>query len=120
MIMAQDQPKPARNITKPIKKVNYSLKLPDGTFAELPSQKGVALPKPGRKRSLVQVLNLQDTCYEMAMKGDCSPAELSSLSRAWKELEDQKRILRNKPLPGSLKPEAPKKSKPSAPWTPSD
>ena len=120
MIMAQDQPKNAQNISKPLRKVNYRLKLPDGSVAELPSQSGVALPKAGRKRSLVQVLNLQDACYNKALEEGISPQELSSLSRAWKELEDQKRILRGRPLPGSLKPETPKKTKASQPWTPSE
>jgi hypothetical protein len=34
--------------------------------------------------------------------------ELASLVRAWDTLREAKRILRNKPLPGSLKPEQPK------------
>lgn len=30
------------------------------------------------------------------------PAELCSLTKAWSELEDRKRILRNKPLPKAM------------------
>ena len=33
------------------------------------------------------------------IKTDLSPSELCSLTKAWSELEDRKRILRNKPLP---------------------
>lgn len=40
-----------------------------------------------------------------------TPAARAQLARAWEAIEERKRILRGRPLPGSLKPE-PKKAKP--------
>lgn len=42
------------------------------------------------------------------MAEEVRPADLAALARAFDVLEDRKRILRGKPLPGSLKPK-PKK-----------
>ena len=64
--------------------------------------------KPGRRRSIQQVLDMQEAIYQNSMAGNVRPADLASLARAFDVLEDRKRILRGKPLPGSLKPK-PKK-----------
>lgn len=60
--------------------------------------------KPGRRAALKQLLILQQTLFQAANDPSTSKADLARLAVAWKHLESQKRIVRNKPLPGSLKP----------------
>ena len=38
------------------------------------------------------------------IKDRIKPSDLAQLARAWNVLEDRKRILKGRPLPGSLKP----------------
>lgn len=64
--------------------------------------------RPGRRNSLRQALQLQQRVFEEAVKPGVKPLECAQLVRAWDCLEDRKRVLRGKPLPGSYKPEAPK------------
>ena len=66
--------------------------------------------KPGRRGALIQILNMQQTLHKMTTAEGVKPMELASCARAWCELEERKRILRGKPLPGSLKPEKPKRN----------
>jgi hypothetical protein len=80
--------------------------------------------QPGYRNSLQQVLLIQEVITE-AVSGlridlKTSNAEtrarsssaLASLAKGWDCLEDRKRIIRGKPMPGSLRPEAkPKKSR---------
>lgn len=82
--------------------------------------------KPGRRSSLLQVLDLQKAAFDVAMslREDALNAALSkeqraktatalsNMIKAWDSAEDRKRIIRGKPLPGSLRPEKakPKKS----------
>lgn len=67
--------------------------------------------RPGRRTSLVDALILQRHVFESAQ--NCTkPIELAALARAWDVLENRKRVLRGKPDPGQLRPEAPKRHKP--------
>jgi len=50
------------------------------------------------------------------MKSGVTPGALAQLARAWDILEERKRILRGRPLPGSLKPEKPKSKQKINPW----
>lgn len=43
--------------------------------------------------------------------GKTKPTTRATLARAWCELEERKRILRGRPLPGQLRPVAPAKPK---------
>lgn len=61
--------------------------------------------RPGRRLSLRQALELQQLVFDTAFGGTAKPAEIAQLARAWDVLEDRKRVLRGKPLPGSLKPQ---------------
>ena len=61
--------------------------------------------RPGKRNSLRQALQLQQRVFEEGTKPGVEPRDLAQLARAWDCLEDRKRILRNRPLPGSLKPE---------------
>ena len=81
--------------------------------------------RPGKRRALRQVLELQDAAFDgvILLKGDMAksgnPQErarlasaLSALVRSWDCAEERKRILRNRPLPGSLSPGRPKTTRP--------
>src|SRR3974390_1244835 len=87
-------------------------------MAKPPSQNGKSLPKPGRRLATRQVLDMQQAMYKTALllekdALECSDREerarvasaLANLAKGWDALENRKRILRGKPLPGSLRPE---------------
>jgi len=76
--------------------------------------------KYGKNGALIQLVDMQRICYVDSLKPDIKPMERAALARAWTDLEEQKRIIRGKPLPGSLRPEQTKKTKASQPWTPSE
>ena len=85
----------ALNILRPILPVMAS---PNG-IAKLPRI------KPGRRGALAQLLELQQHVLGAAARRDTTPTGLAALVRAWCGLEETKRILRGKPLPGSLRPD---------------
>jgi hypothetical protein len=60
---------------------------------------------------LRQALDLQQLVYDTAFSQQAKPAEIAQLARAWDVLEDRKRILKGRPLPGALKPETKKKTR---------
>jgi hypothetical protein len=79
--------------------------------------------RPGKRNSLRQVLQLQQATYDttLALKEDVVRSEdvalrartassIAQLARSWDTLENRKRVLRGRPLPGSLRPE---KAKPT-------
>jgi hypothetical protein len=68
--------------------------------------------QPGRRLSLAQALDFQRELHAFVDKG-VKPIELASVARAWCDLEERKRILRGKPLPGAYKPLPPAKGKPN-------
>lgn len=76
--------------------------------------------RPGRRKSLHQALDIQRLVYDTIRGSNVRPADLASLARAWDILEERKRILRGKPLPGSLKPTTPKAKKPGTLTAPLD
>ena len=63
---------------------------------------------------------MQKLVYASTQERDVRPADLAQLVRAWDILEDRKRILRGRPLPGSLKPKARKSQRTFNPSIPSD
>ena len=62
-------------------------------------------PKNGgaRKSPYQQAVDLQRVIYDAATAKRVKPAVLSSLARAWSELEERKRILRMKFKPGDVR-----------------
>ena len=54
-----------------------------------------------RRSKLLQVLEMQEELRD-EMKGALQPMQRAALISAWDKLEERLRILRNKPLPGSL------------------
>jgi hypothetical protein len=61
--------------------------------------------KPGRRGSLHQILAMQHALVGDALAEDTTASARAQVARAWCELEERKRILRGRPLPGSFKPE---------------
>lgn len=57
-------------------------------------------------KALKQCYDLQDLLLKAANDTQCSKGDLAKLAGAWEKLEGRKRILRGRPLPGSLKPVA--------------
>lgn len=77
--------------------------------------------RPGRRNSLKQGISLQDTAFcaalvlaeELAKCSDPSVrarlgSSLASVLKAWDAAVDRVRVIRNKPLPGSLRPSGPR------------
>lgn len=58
--------------------------------------------KSHQSTSLQQLGVLQRIVFEDATLRQQKPADLNQLVKAWDVLEERKRILRNRPLPGSL------------------
>jgi len=75
-----------------------------------PERKKPVPPKRvGLRGEYWEALELQRTITRTIREREgIEPGDLASLVRAWDTLREAKRILRNKPLPGSLKPEQPK------------
>lgn len=75
-------------------------------------------PKPGevRNRPQKQVVELQNIVFEAAKMEGAGGKNLASLARAWCDLEERRRILKGKPLPGTYRPEKPSKLDNSNPF----
>lgn len=92
--------------------------LEDMVQSALPNKPEKLPPKPangrnGKVGAYHQALILQRIMFEMAVESKDGNEKVAA-AKAWTTLEEQKRILKNRPLPGSLKPVTPKsKSKDS-------
>jgi len=60
---------------------------------------------PGRRKSVSDLISIQQKLKDAALSDTINPTELAQVARAWDTLENRKRILRGRPLPGSLKPD---------------
>ena len=59
----------------------------------------------GPKRDRRQLTDMQQALYEMALEHAVDPGVRASCARAWSDLQERKRVLDGKPLPGQLRPE---------------
>ncbi len=96
------------------------------------SQQALTPRKPGGNAGLKQAYDLRDFTNEEALRLRDAPLAdketpsaraqaITALVRAWDVASERIRIIRNRPLPGSLKPEASKgkaKRKPAVPIAP--
>lgn len=55
--------------------------------------------------ALSQIIAMQANLYRIAVDSSLEPKECAQAALAWERLEERKRILRGKPMPGSLRPE---------------
>lgn len=62
-----------------------------------------AIKRRGAQASISQLIDMQRVLYELTLDAG-KASDRASTAKAWVSLEEQKRILRNKPLPGSLRP----------------
>jgi hypothetical protein len=58
-----------------------------------------------RPKGMTQLLDLQESCYQRAMKAKTSHEDFAGLARAFCLLEERIRIRRGIPLPGQLRPD---------------
>ncbi len=72
----------------------------------VPFQPGHEFGNGGRREyPLTEAVELQKLCMKLARAPKVRPLDLAALARAWDVLEERKRILRGKPLPGQLRPD---------------
>ena len=64
-----------------------------------------AKTRPPFRSAYYDALALQSVMLACVNDPDASYADKAKAALAWERLEERKRILRNRPLPGSLKPE---------------
>jgi hypothetical protein len=81
-------------------KVNYP---PRSSLSAYPVR--FIIPPMKISKALKQCYDLQDLIFAAANNAECSRVDLARLSCAWERLEERKRVLRGRPLPGTLKPE---------------
>jgi len=73
---------------------------------------------PGGRKFYFQLLAMQDVLYLQSLDANTKAADRAACARAWEVLEERKRIMRGRPLPGSFKPDQPRKAKQAASVTP--
>lgn len=94
--------------------IRDGMNIPASKLAQPPNQTGATRLRPGRRLALTQLLEMQSVLHADSINLELDPKSRAACACAWDKLEERKRILRNRPLPGSLKPEAKSKaSKPS-------
>jgi len=69
--------------------------------APIPAPKG----KPKRSNAYMQALAIQDRLLADILNPAVRAADRAQSARAWECIEDRKRILRGRPLPGQLRPD---------------
>lgn len=61
--------------------------------------------KWGKPATLSDLLAMQRVLKSHVMNPDLEPRQAAQCACAWERLEERRRILRNRPLPGNLRPE---------------
>jgi len=51
-----------------------------------------------------QLFELQDVLFKQTLDPNTEAKDKAACARAWEQLEERKRILRGRPMPGSLRP----------------
>ncbi len=89
-----------------------SILIMNGSTSTNPYTKTEGKPRirPGNRMGIHAVLLMQARLFQIVVDQSVNPAVAARAALSWEKLEDRKRILRGKPLPGSLKP-LPKKNK---------
>jgi hypothetical protein len=72
-----------------------------------PSTPPANTPKPrrGPRRDRNQLLAMQQTLFELTQDKSVMPHIRAACARAWSDLQERKRVLDGKPLPGQLRPD---------------
>jgi hypothetical protein len=69
-----------------------------------------ARPNRGILKAYRDACEQQELLMRDIRASETTPTQRAACVRAWTELEERKRILRGRPLPGQLRPEAKRKS----------
>ena len=76
---------------------------------QLPTAPGAAscksLPRRGKSRDRSQLVAMQQTLFGLVQNPEVAPHIRAQCARAWSDLQERKRVLDGKPLPGMLRPE---------------
>jgi len=59
----------------------------------------------GANRDRTQLLKMQQTLFELTQDNAIQPHIRAACARAWSDLQERKRVLDGKPLPGILRPD---------------
>jgi hypothetical protein len=59
----------------------------------------------GTNRDRTQLLKMQQTLFELTQDKSVMPHIRAACARAWSDLQERKRVLDGKPLPGILRPD---------------
>lgn len=70
--------------------------------------------RPKYAKAYYDAVAIQTVMHECVNDPDASYADKAKAALAWERLEERKRILRNRPLPGSLKPQPKDKQRKTA------
>lgn len=70
-----------------------------------PATPHVPTGKPRRSRAYLQALDIEQSLLKAILDPKTIASARASCAVAWTRVQDAKRILRNKPLPGQLRPE---------------
>ena|SRR5688572_16614371 len=62
-------------------------------------------PRRGPRRDRNQLLKMQETLFELTQDSSVQPHIRAACARAWSDLQERKRVLDGKPLPGQLRPD---------------
>jgi len=69
----------------------------------LPSN--LPFPRRGRVKDRQQLIQMQQTLFELTQDSSVMPHIRAACARAWSDLQERKRVLDGKPLPGQLRPD---------------
>lgn len=61
--------------------------------------------KAGGRKFYKQLLAMQDRLFLDTVDDSIKPTDRAACARAWEDLEERKRVMRGKPLPGHLRPD---------------
>jgi hypothetical protein len=61
--------------------------------------------RPRRSTALTQALEIQELMFKDIVNPETKPSIRAGIARAWCDVEECKRVLRGKPLPGQLRPD---------------
>ena len=71
-----------------------------------PSDSSTPTPlRRGTNRDRTQLLKMQQTLFELTQDAKVMPHIRAACARAWSDLQERKRVLDGKPLPGQLRPD---------------
>ena len=79
--------------------------MPPQTEASAQARARAHVPGKIASRAYRQVIVIQDKLFERIQSDTLTEQALASLARSWCDLEERRRVLTGKPLPGSYRPE---------------